>query len=282
MPVGYQPAGGGEFGPLVERVHGVDFSGAADAGRHIWIASGTIDGDALRIEECRRAESLPGAGRRRDQSLAALRAFIAGERGAAIGLDFPFSLPLSLVGAGTWEAFTRAFVARYAHPDAFKRACLALAGGRELRRLTDVEARTPFSPYNLRLYRQTYSGIRDLLAPLAQVGAACVVPMQPPRPGLPWLLEVCPASTLKRAGLYRSYKGRSGEHRAARERILAGIESPGTVAIPAPLRQVMLDDTGGDALDSLIAAVATARAVRDPHFPGPRDSRYTLEGRVYT
>lgn len=34
-----------------EIVHGVDFSGARDAGRKTWIASGVI-GDGLRIERC--------------------------------------------------------------------------------------------------------------------------------------------------------------------------------------------------------------------------------------
>lgn len=105
--------------------------------------------------------------------------------------------------------------------------------------------------------------------------------MQPARPGRAWLLEVCPASTLKRAGRYAPYKGRSDACRAARARILDALEAVEGVIVPADIRRAALDDPGGDALDSLIAAVATCQAIADPAFPGPRDGRYALEGRVY-
>ena len=64
-------------------------------------------------------------------------------------------------------------------------------------------------------------------------------------------------------------------------RILEALELAERVAIPTEVRRAALDDTGGDALDSLLAAVATFRAITDPAFPGPRDSRYAREGRVY-
>lgn len=265
------------------RVHGVDFSGAIDAGRRIWIASGVVEDGTPRIVDCRRAEELPGSGRRRERALAALRELIAGERAAAIGLDFPFGLPAPLVPDGSWVDFALAFAGRYPDPEAFRHACVTQTGGRELKRLTDLEARTPFSSYNLRLYRQTYAGIRDLLAPLVRADVARVVPMQPVAPDRPWLLEICPASTLKRASLYRSYKGQTLAQRVARERILASLGSSGALAIPDAVRRRALDDPGGDALDSLIAAAATSGAVRDPSFPGADpDGRYAREGRVYS
>jgi len=40
-------------------VYGVDFSGAEDAGRKIWVATGTIEGRTLRIEQCQPGEALP-------------------------------------------------------------------------------------------------------------------------------------------------------------------------------------------------------------------------------
>ena len=40
------------------RIYGIDFSGAKDAGKKIWIASGTVEQDGLLIEECYRAGSL--------------------------------------------------------------------------------------------------------------------------------------------------------------------------------------------------------------------------------
>src|SRR2546422_2230077 len=73
-------------------VHGVDFSGAAGAGRWIWISSGVIYDGGLRIVETRPASELPGGSVVRDTALRALRSFIQSASGA-IGLDFPFGLP---------------------------------------------------------------------------------------------------------------------------------------------------------------------------------------------
>ena len=262
----------------VARVHGVDFSGAVDAGRRIWVASGIVEGGALRIEALRRAAELPGGGVDRAAALGALRSFIVDAGPCAVGCDFPFGLPGALVAESTWEAFALAFGERYPTPERFRDACRA-AGGKELRRATDREARTPFSSYNLRLYRQTWTGIVELLAPLVRAGAV-VVPMQPPRPGVPRLLEVCPASTLKCAGLYRPYKGRTAERRKARAEILAALVAAEDLEVPGEIGRRAIEDPGGDALDALIAARATFRAVGEPDFPGA-DPRYTLEGRVY-
>jgi hypothetical protein len=260
-------------------VYGVDFSGAKDAGKHIWVASGVIEGDALRIETCRRADALPGSSKQREPCLSALRTFIVGKDDAAFGCDFPFGLPGPLVDQGSWESFVLAFPGRYESADAFRQACREAADGSELKRATDEESETPFSPYNLWLYRQTYYGIRDVLYPLVRDGAACVLPMQTPQPEKPWLLEVCPASTLKREWLYYSYKGREEQKREARERILEGLEEKGMLVIPdQEIRGKILENQGGDALDSVIAAIATVRALRSPE---PRGEIYALEGYVY-
>lgn len=263
----------------IARVHGVDFSGAVDAGRRIWVASGSVEGRVLRVDDLRRAAELPGGGVGRDAALGALRAFVREAGACAVGCDFPFGLPELLVDAPDWEAFALDFAGRYPMPERFRDACRAADGGRELRRATDREARTPFSSYNLRLYRQTWTGIVDLLAPLVRAGAVAV-PMQPLRPAVPWLLEVCPASTLKRAGLYRPYKGSGPERWAARAEILAALGAAGDLAVSEEIRERAVADPGGDALDALIAALATARALAAPDFPGA-GPRYALEGRVY-
>lgn len=263
-------------------IHGVDFSGAVDAGRKIWIASGVIEGSALRIEACRSAETLPGSGRNRGRCLKALRDFIGEQQGCSFGFDFPFGLPRALVKEKSWKDFVLAFARRYATPEKFRAACYGAAGGFELRRVTDLESRTPFSPYNLRLYRQTYFGIRDLLGPLVRDRLTCVLPMQKRLPGRPWLLEICPASVLKRKRLYQPYKGNGQARRAARARILRGIEEGG-LSIPAPaLRSLIVKDRDGDALDSVIAAFATFRTVSDPASLAARgNDAYALEGYVY-
>ena len=269
-------------------VYGVDWSGALDAGARVWVARGEPSAGGLRIAWVRPGADLPGSGVERDRCLPALGAFIASQDGAVFGLDFPFGLPRSLVEAATWEAFVLSFAARYPTSEAFRSRCRKAARGREARRDTDREAGTPFSPYNLRLYRQTFFGIRDLLAPLVRGHAASVVPMQPPLPGRPWLVEICPASTLKREGLYGvRYKAQSGGDRVAaagRARVLRGIERALFVSFASPgVRRSILDDPRGDALDSVVAACAVSRSLRDGTLlDGPSDGPSRLEGRVFT
>lgn len=267
-----------------ERIHGVDFSGAADAGRKIWVASGAAEEDTLVIRHCRRGDTLPGSGRDRDRCLAALRTFVQRERAGVFGFDFPFGLPRTLVKQASWEDFVLTFPGRYPGPEAFRHACREATAGSELKRTTDVEARTPFSPYNIRLFRQTYYGIRDVLHPLVRDRLACVLPMQRVSPRKPWILEICPASTLKREELYlQGYKRHTDEAYAARERILDAVESTGLLTIPSrTLRSAVLDDGNGDALDSIIAAFATFRALRRPDgLTVDGSDAYALEGYVY-
>jgi hypothetical protein len=267
------------------RVYGVDFSGARDAGNRIWIASGLVEKDTLRIEACYRARELPGSARDRGRCLEALRCFMAEEKGAAFGFDFPFGLPRELVAQDSWQGFVLSFPEFYASPEALRRFCREAAGGRELKRGTDQESNTPFSPYNLHLYRQTYYGIRDVLHPLVRDRLACVLPMQPARPGRPWVLEICPASTLKREGLYRyrPYKGGAGAPRTNRAIILDRLQAVAPLSIPQQaVRSAILEDRGGDALDSVVAALAVLRALRGSSLRTVEGSvAHTVEGYVY-
>ena len=203
----------------------------------------------------------------------------------------PFGLPYPLVRRyRDWEAFVRAFPGRHPTPEAFRAHCRAADGGRELRRVTDGDARTPFSPYNLRMYRQTYHALRDVLAPLVERDAVRVPPMQSPRSldgERPWLLEICPAVTLKRMGLYRPYKGREPRHAAMRRAILAALEPATPLLLPRALRRKILADTEGDALDSVIAACTAFRllahgvAALYPVLPPEAARRAALEAWVY-
>jgi len=265
-------------------VYGVDFSGAKKAGTKIWIASATIVRDALKIEDCGQAKDLPGSATERDQCLGALRHLISTQKACAFGLDFPFGLPSVLVEVNSWEEFVLSFSNRYPGPKEFRDACWVAAGNRELKRDTDKVSQTPFSPYNRRLYRQTYYGIRDVLAPLVRDQLACVLPMQRTSPGKPWLFEVCPASTLKQIiGPHLQYKGSSKKNSAGRARILERIKETGALLIQtSALRSKILDDPDGDALDSVIAAFATFRALRNlARFSVQGSDSYVLEGYVY-
>jgi hypothetical protein len=270
------------FANHMRQVYGVDFSGAADAGRRIWITRGVIDGDCLRIEDCHRGADLPGSGMERDRCLAALRDFIVKERAGAFGLDFPFGLPRRLVEEASWLEFVLSFPKRHHSPEAFREACRAATGGAELKRVTDRETGTSFSPYNLRLYRQTYFGIHDVLAPLVRERSAWALPMQSPVTDRPWLLEICPASTLKHESLYWPYKGKTREHHQGRQRILEAIVEGAHLSLSSSLGAMILEDVGGDALDSVVAAIAVSRAFRESRnlAPGMGDA-YSLEGFVF-
>ena len=270
------------------RVIGLDFSGARAAGRHIWLATGERRQGRLRIGKLEPADQALGVAPERGATLAALAQHLARQGDCAVGCDFPFSLPDALLPPGGWQAFIAVFAAASADAEAFRAACLAQAGGREWKRAADRVTRTPFSVYNLRLYRQSFHGLRDVLAPLVMGGRAVVLPMQAPRAGVPWLLEVCPASYLKRVGLYRglsAYKGRSGEHRDRRATILAAAAVAGRESLaplPARLGAVAIEDPGGDALDALLAAVATAGVLADPAaILHAADGLTAREGLVY-
>lgn len=266
------------------RLFGVDFSGAKDAGDSMWIASGSITDEGLQIERCYPARDLPRSDKQRDRCLKALRRLIAGAGAAIFGLDFPFGLPRDLINYSRWESFVLAFPNEYASAEAFRQACREAAPGRELKRKTDKESEAPFSPYNIRLYRQTYYGIRWLLAPLVERNQTRVLPMQEPVEEKPWLLEVCPASTLKQENLYLPYKGNSEDRRRARQWILRTLEREDVNIQSTELRSTIIGDPGGDALDSVVAAVATHRAWKEPAFPkleGLDDCEsYAVEGYI--
>jgi hypothetical protein len=172
------------------------------------------------------------------------------------------------------------FPGRFPSPETFRTETVAASGGRELKRRTDIETRAPFSGVNMRMFRQTHYGIGAVLAPIVAADAARAVPLQEPHAKKPILVEICPASLLKSIRLYPSYKGRSKDHRKERRSIVAGILERNLIApLPAPIAATLVDDTGGDALDAVLAAVCAANASR--HDPSPIDALEAIEGRVY-
>jgi hypothetical protein len=266
-------------------VYGIDFSGAQDAGRKIWVARGAAQEGSVSVDACFQGAKLSTRGSGRDPCLEALREFIAGCNDGAIGLDFPFSLPKELISESSWEEFIESFLEHYADPETFRKACSSASAGKELRRKTDQEGATPFSPYNLRLFRQTFFGISWVLRPLVLEDRARVVPMQKPAPGKPWILEICPASTLKRLGLYTKYryKGKTEEHDRARKALLAEIKELGPVRFRnVTCEERIVEDRAGDALDSVIAALAVLRALDKPgRFSLSEWNDYSIEGYVF-
>ncbi|MBM3488334.1 MAG: hypothetical protein FJX67_17155 [Alphaproteobacteria bacterium] len=257
----------------------VDFSAARDAGHAIWIATGEADGDRLVVTALVSAAALPDGGRDAAAAHRALRAALAGAGEAIAGLDFPFGLPRALVPERSWTEFAAAFATRYGDAETFRAAMRRAADERELKRRTDIAARVPFSAYNIRLYRQTWYGIAAVLAPLRTADAIRVVPMEAVVSGKPAVVEASPASTLKAAGLYTPYKGAG--RRDARRRILAGLGALGLAPLAPSFARIAVENPGGDALDAVIAALATFRARAGPDLERARDATEAVEGRVY-
>jgi hypothetical protein len=262
-----------------KRVLGVDFSGANDAGRKIWIAEcKRRRGNQLELIHLRPAAALEGGGMAPSVAIAALARHIIRDPDTIAGCDFPFTLPKAVFDRASWESFVADFARRFADPDSFRRWALLRANGRELRRAADRDARTPFNSYNLRIYRQTWWGIAHLIAPLVLSGAAIVRPFQKLAPRA-ILIEACPACTLKRIGVYPAYKGRTGPHRLERKAVLEKLIALGLLERPSPkIRRILLDNAGGDALDAVIAAIGAARADITAE-PSP-DQR--IEGVIYS
>ena len=74
--------------------------------------------------------------------------------------------------------------------------------------------------------------MRDLVIfPLVRDKSACILPFDKPIPGKPWILEVCPASTLKRLMKNKvpSYKGSEEEKEKNRREILDVVKNEGVV-----------------------------------------------------
>lgn len=247
------------------RIYGVDFSGSKTACSKIWISEGIVSDGILGISACYPISEVVTSGvKDRDSCLLAMRYLIKGSGKGIFGMDFPFSLPHELLSSGNngpdWRSFITAFSGRYSSAEQFREDMRSLAPDSELKRLTDIEVKAPFCVYNLRLYRQTYFGIREVLSPLVAEDSVRVLPMQEPASDKPWLIEVCPASTLKKEGLYIPYKGRSSRESEARKYILEGMLDWG-ITLSSSIREAALKNTDGDALDSIIAAFATSKAV---------------------
>lgn len=261
-------------------VLGVDFSGASAAGDALWVTEARQTPDGLQVEDCYRATD--EWGRDRESAHAGLVERITDDDVRTAGLDFPFSLPQSLLDArcgGEWRGFLE-WVAGSdgpGDPDEFSTACRSeaavLTGGasKNLRRETDYR-RAGLCPYAAQIQYQTFYGARNVLGSLVDSESVSVVPMQDDAETV--VCEVYPAATFGWLGCYREgYKETDGA-RTRREYNLEAIADCG-VAL-GDQRETYL--ANHDALDSLAAAVSAAR-VDSGARPTPAGTRE--EGCIY-
>jgi hypothetical protein len=278
--------------PTFERFYGVDFSGARQAGDAIWVAELAPTRRAFRLVSLRSLTAICGTAER-SEALAHLVDLILASERALWGLDFPFGLPVELFPRGTPWADQFAFLAKW-EDDAYGcglecvRRAMELFQRKHIMRASDTKARTPFDTFHYRLIYQTFFGMRDVVNPLRQMRGTAVLPFQYRKLARAKrvVVECCPGSVLKRVGVpHQNYKQPARgpltrKRRLTRHAILDWLA--GEVRIDGRFRRVMMRNPGGDALDAVIAAVGSARAVEAAdHRAIAGHPRYRHEGHLY-
>lgn len=263
-------------------LHGVDFSGARQAGHDLWIAEATVDDGSLLVESVTSAADRFGVADR-GPCLGRLCEFL--RDATVVGMDFPFGLPTTVHERASWDDFLRWFptAPAFTDPDVFEAACKERAEAATdgtttyARRVTD-EPVGALSPYDVRVKAQTFYGVRDVLARLGTGDAVTVEPMQGGDGTT--LCEVYPAATLATLDLpAQEYKEGAERARERRATIVDGLAAETRLSFNDEVRALLVDDAGGDAIDSVVAALATDRARRTDFEP---DREYDpVEGHIY-
>ena len=131
---------------------------------------------------------------------------------------------------------------------------------------------------------KTYHGISKVLFPLVRDRSARILPFHKPVDGKSWILEICPASLLRVLHINKiPYKGRNDTQRQNRRRILQEIERVCPIAIKkTEIRNRIVEDRGGDALDSITASMTVFNAIQNEDALIPDDAaHWKIEGHVY-
>jgi hypothetical protein len=224
---------------------GVDWSGGRAARKKIWAALVELDdGELVRLWQPFSDCAGPA------QVADAFPRWLEQEEFDVAGFDFCFGLAadhlerldLPRVGPGALGA---AIARRFRDADHLKQAV-----GPEAKRATDVARKTTFAPTNVRMYRQTYWGLRAL----ARV--ECPVP--------PWSFGDRPVIEVFPRHVRRALGGTAGLKIAATDR--AAIER----------------DSDDDVLDAVLAAIAAGAALQNGFAGAPPSAASSGEGWIYS
>jgi hypothetical protein len=229
-------------------LHGVDFSGADSGGASkIRIVERNLRdrGGAVRV-----------AGRvDRGSLLRVIRESAADGGQHAWRIDAPFGLPLETIAAAgiasDWRAVAE-WMKSFGSPRGWRQS-LRETTRKEPRRACDHEARTPMAPMNLRIFKQTWTLIAEVLLPLADDGIRIEPVANTSDPDAKVVVaEGCPSSVLQRYGWpHRGYKGGGDPPREVRAGLVGRLSSVG-VLIPDRVAEQAIEDEEGDLLDALL------------------------------
>lgn len=240
-------------------LHGVDFSGGAEAGdgnRKIWIASLQSGHLTLRNGQAHRFRR------------AHLANLIRNE-GGWWTLDFPFGIAretAAAIGVRTWAewlAWTRVDGVEgtfaTSRRDAARIACESANCRWGIRRAADEEHRTTWFPLFEQLYRQTICGAAEVLYPLSLHEDVSVLPWTGIRPGSSAVVaEGFPGITIRAALGMRAtgYKGPAPDRHEARVAIVDALATYGLPLTPE-IAALAIADAEGDAIDALVLLIAS-------------------------
>lgn len=265
-----------------QRIIGVDFSGAKAPADKIWVTLCHYDGRELEIMESFSMKAYGSTGMSRETAYAALVGFLAEQHDARIGMDFPFSIPLQAGQHFSWRRWIQEFPGLYPTAEAFRYYLLQQFGYREVKRTPEKDAKVPFAVNNLRLYKQSYFGIKNVLRPLLDMGDFSVFPFWQSPNSTNKLYEACPSCTLKHrlnnvsAG---KYKGPKSHQETYREGILQQLYQLIPFHDVYRVQDKLVKAKGGDALDSLITVYSVLLGLAD--FSGTTDLPYDMQREGY-
>ncbi len=228
-------------------LHGIDFSGASSGGA---AKIRVVERDLLK-----RHEPIRSKGRMDRNSLVRhiLECAKDGQQ-HMFRIDAPFGLALETLRqfdvSPTWSGMVT-WMESFKDPRLWRTA-IRKVSRQEPKRVCDQVFRTPMAPMNLRIFKQTWTLIAEVLKPLADSG----IRIEPVHSGHAKnqvaVCEGCPASILKFFGMPdHGYKGAELPPRQLRERLVRMLDQE-HVRISDRMGQEAIDDGEGDLLDAMI------------------------------
>lgn len=246
------------------KIIGVDFSGGDEKLGKTWVTEGYFDAGKLTLSDCRRI------------SREKLEDLLMGLTNRAVAaMDFPFSVPLAFAAelglAKSTMPTLWAKVSSIKELKEFKARAQDYANCYRVGDLQHSGAQPPLKPQALTMINMTFYGMQMLhrLYSTKSFPRFEVPPLVKPDLNSPVLLEVMPGLALHAFGLasnrYKTTKASERENSSeTRNKILRILGAASGIQLAENdildnIKQKCIQDSEGDALDSLVAAIVAAK-----------------------